>query len=120
MLTASPHESSRHTSTSSSYRYDAVLAAIYAAVQQLNYQLAEDQRLEQSPSTILFGGGASLDSLGMANFIVMAEEKLHDTFGRRIDLTQDDPFSPMTGHFRTLQSLANYVSDVLLLQRDTL
>src|SRR5271170_2557489 len=89
---------------------DDVLRVIYESISDLNLQLPEDQRIRKSLSTVLFGAGGTLDSLGLANFIVIAEQKLEEAYGFRIDLTEDDPFSPTTGHFRTVNSLATYVS----------
>jgi acyl carrier protein len=91
---------------------DGVLRVIYESVSDLNLQLPVEQRIEKSLSTILFGGGGKLDSLGLANFIVITEQKLEERYGFRIDLTEDDPFSPTTGHFRTIDSLATYVSEL--------
>jgi acyl carrier protein len=91
---------------------DGVLRVIYESVSDLNLQLPVEQRIEKSLSTILFGGGGKLDSLGLANFIVLTEQKLEERYGFRIDLTEDDPFSPTTGHFRTIDSLATYVSEL--------
>lgn len=89
---------------------DGVLRVIYESVSDLNMQLPAEQRIEKSLSTILFGAGGKLDSLGLGNFIVITEQKLEERYGFRIDLTEDDPFSPTTGHFRTIDSLATYVS----------
>ena len=98
---------------------DGVLRVIYESVSDLNMQLPEEQRIEKSLSTILFGGGGKLDSLGLANFIVITEQKLEERYGFRIDLTEDDPFSPTTGHFRTIDSLATYVSQLAAKRPDT-
>jgi acyl carrier protein len=91
---------------------DAVLRVIYESVAELNMQLPAEQQIGKSLSTILFGGGGKLDSLGLANFIVITEQKLEECYGFRIDLTQDDPFSPTTGHFRNIESLATYVLEL--------
>jgi len=91
---------------------DGVLRVIYESVSDLNMQLPADRRIEKSLSTILFGWCGKLDSLGLANLIVIAEQKLEERYGFRIDLTEDDPFSPTTGHFRTIDSLATYVSEL--------
>ena len=92
--------------------FDNVLKVIYESISDLNLQLPQDRRLEQSANTVLFGAGTRLDSLGLGNFIVIAEQKLEEYFGFRFDLTEDDPFSPSTGHFRTVQSLAAYVCEL--------
>jgi acyl carrier protein len=86
---------------------------IYAAIAELNPQLAKEQQLQASLDTTLFGDGGKLDSLGLANLIVITEQKLEDHYGFRVDLMQNDPFSPGTGHFRTIRSLATHISDLL-------
>jgi len=89
---------------------DGVFNAIHAAISELNLQLPKSKRIEARPDTVLFGAEGQLDSLALANFIVMIERKLDDTFGVQIDLTQDDPFATENGHFRTIASLADYAS----------
>lgn len=46
---------------------------IYAAIAQLNPQLAKEQEMEASLDTMLFGSEGKLDSLGLANLIVITE-----------------------------------------------
>jgi acyl carrier protein len=104
----------REAAAVDSSRLDRVLKVIYESVSELNLQLQEGQRIEKSPATVLFGSGGKLDSLALANFIVITEQKLEESFGCRVDLTKDDPFSPATGHFGTIRSLATYVSELAL------
>jgi acyl carrier protein len=89
--------------------YQAVLSTIYQALADLNFQL-QKRRIELHPETKLFGPEGELDSMELCNFIIIAEEKLKETFGIAFDLTQDDPFSPQIGHFKTVGSLATYVT----------
>jgi acyl carrier protein len=89
---------------------DRVVDIIYSSLSELNLQLPKDAQVEHSLSTVLFGAGGRLDSLALANFIVIAEQKLEGSFGFQINLTQDDPFSSETGHFRTVQSLVSYTA----------
>ena len=98
---------------------DDVLRVIYDSISDLNLQLPEDQRIRKSLSTVLFGAGGTLDSLRLANFIVIAEQKLEESYGFRVDLTEDDPFSPTTGHFRTVESLATYVTSLAARRPDS-
>jgi acyl carrier protein len=86
-----------------------VVSVTYSALSELNLQLPKSGRVEQSVSTVLFGEGGKLDSLALANFIVIVEVKLEAAFGCQFDL-QDDPFSSETGHFLTVQSLVDYIS----------
>jgi acyl carrier protein len=92
------------------------VSVIYSALSELNLQLPRGMRVENSLNTILFGAGGVLDSLALANLIVILEAKLEAAFGFQFDLTQDDPFSPETGHFQTVQSLVDYVSGLVQLR----
>jgi acyl carrier protein len=95
---------------------DRSVSGIYSALSELNLQLPRGMRVENSLNTVLFGAGSVLDSLALANLIVILEAKLETAFGFQIDLTQDDPFSPETGHFQTVQSLVDYVSGLVQLR----
>ena len=104
------------TAIESSSSLDRVVTVIYSALSELNLQLPKDGRVEKSLNTVLFGDGGGFDSLALANFIVIVEAKLGKFFGFQFDLTQDDPFSPGTGHFQTVQSLADYISGLVQLR----
>ena len=102
-----PIESASPTTSDSRNR---IVRVIYCALSELNLQLPKGNQVEQSLSTVLFGPEGRLDSVALANFIVIAETKLEESLGFHIDLTQDDPFSPGTGHFQTVGSLVSYIS----------
>jgi len=110
--TKSLESSVKEPSTSRMSQLDDVLRIIYESISDLNLQLPAEKQIAKSLSTILFGGGGKLDSLGLANFIVITEQKLEECYGFRIDLTADDPFSPTTGHFRSIRSLAAYILEL--------
>jgi acyl carrier protein len=100
------------TSTNGGSKLTDVLNVIYESISDLNVQLPAERRIDKSPASVLFGEGGTLDSLGLSNFIVITEQKLQEFFGFSVDLTDDDPFSPTTGHFRTVHSLASYVCEL--------
>lgn len=93
-----------------SNRLDSAFNAIYAAIAELNLQMPKNRQIQPRPETALFGEKGQLDSLALANFIVITEQKLEESFGVQLDLTQDDPFSGQNGYFRTIESLAQYIS----------
>ena len=104
---------SHQVATECSSSVDRAVSVIYSALSELNLQLPKSGRVEKCVSTVLFGAGGKLDSLALANFIVIVEAKLEAAFGFAFDLTQDDPFSSETGHFQTVQSLADYISSLV-------
>ena len=73
------------------------MSVIYSALSELNLQLSEGEKVEQSLSTVLFGAGGRLDSLALA---MIVEGKLKTAFEFQFDHTQDDPFSSGTGHWQ--------------------
>lgn len=94
-------------------KFGDAVKVIYGAIAQLTPQLPKEQQLQPSLDTALFGSEGKLDSLGLANLIVIMEQKLEERYGIKIDLTQDDPFSLGNGHFRNISSLATYIFDLV-------
>ena len=103
----------KNLATESPSRSNDVLTLLYAAIAETNLQLPKEHRIVPSKDTALFGDGGNLDSLVLANLIVVTEQKIEERFGLKVDLTADDPFSPLTGHFRTVGSLAAYISSLV-------
>ena len=75
-----------------------ILHTIFGAVDEVNQTLAEEQRLEKSPGTLLAGDNGSLDSLGMINFIVEVEGRVQKDFNLALNLVEalDSPEEPMS------------------------
>jgi acyl carrier protein len=94
-------------------KFEEAVKVIYSAIAQLNPQLQKERQLQPSLNTALFGSEGKLDSLGVANLIVIVEQKLEEVYGFKVDLTQDDPFSLGNGHFRNISSLATYIFDLV-------
>lgn len=87
-----------------------ILAIVCSALDETNQQLPLHRRVKPSLDSVLFGNGGTLDSLALGNFIVLLEHKLESYSGVSLDLTQDDPFSLATGHFRSVHSLTEYIT----------
>ena len=91
----------------------ASLQLIRAAIAELNPQLPKEQQLEGSAGTPIYGNNGKLDSLGMANLIVILEQKIEEHYGFRVDLMQDDTISLGGEHFKTVNSLDLYISRIV-------
>jgi acyl carrier protein len=86
-----------------------VTSIIYAAIDELNEQLAEENRLARSPETPLFGSAGSLDSIGFINLIVLVEEKCQDEF--RVCMSLPDTLATTEGNpLQTVGSFIDYMS----------
>ena len=89
------------------------LELIYEAIDEVNEQLPPGSGLTKSPETVLFGKAAQLDSLGLVNLIVATEQRLNETLGVALTLASEKAFSMKNCPFRTVGSLAEYVTALL-------
>jgi hypothetical protein len=89
------------------------MESIYQAIDETNLQLPPGRQLAKSPETLLFGKGAVLDSLGLVNFVVTAEQRLDEIFGVPLTLANEKAFSMKNSPFRTVGSLAEYATSLV-------
>ncbi|MGH9689040.1 MAG: acyl carrier protein [Candidatus Acidiferrales bacterium] len=90
-----------------------ILDVLFATVDELNKELPPEQRLIKSKDAVLFGQSGKLDSLGLVNFIVTAEQRLQDRFEVTISLADERAMSQEKSPFRTLATMADYVQTLL-------
>jgi acyl carrier protein len=90
-----------------------VLECVYAAVDEANLDRAGEPPIEKSPETPIFGTADALDSLGLINFIVAAEESVERAFGAQVVLGDDRALSAEPSPFRSIGALVEYVAEVL-------
>ena len=90
-----------------------ILEGIYAAIDEVNEQLPEDQNLEKSLETVLLGSSGKLESVNLVNLLVAIEENIEETFGIPISITDERAVSEKNSPFRTVSSLADYVETIL-------
>ena len=85
---------------------EAVVQCVYRALDDLNETRAPDQRVAKSPQATLLG---TLDSMGLVNLIVMAEERLLDDLGVGIDLADQDAAQAPTNPLTTVETFVDYI-----------
>jgi acyl carrier protein len=90
-----------------------ILEAIYAAIEELNLQLPQEQRLQASPETVLFGEAGPLDSLGLVNLIVLVEQKVEEHTGVAVALANDEALSLSDSPFQSVDRLTTYIGCLL-------
>lgn len=95
---------------------DEIIQAIYRAVGDINQQLPTELQMDKSIDTVLFGRSGKLDSLGLVNLIVAVEEGIEEEFGVTITLADEKAMSQKSSPFKTIGTLAGYIS--LLLQEN--
>jgi hypothetical protein len=96
---------------------DAVHTIIFQALTNINEERDSDDQLDISPSTVLFGADAVLDSLSLVSVIVDVEAAVSEASGRDVVLTDDRAMSQEVSPFSDVKSLSGYI--LLLLSEPT-
>ena len=86
---------------------------VFAAVDEVNKQLRKAERLDKSQETVVSGDGSRLDSLGLVNLIVAAEQQIEQQYGVAITLADESILSQEQDPFRTLGSLTEHIHTLL-------
>ncbi len=92
---------------------DKIVSALYEAIDEINEFRPQGQRLEKALDTRLFGAGGVLDSIGLVSFIVAVEQRIAEVFGTSITLADERALSQRNSPFRSIGSLADYISKLL-------
>lgn len=87
-------------------------SALLAAVEDTNAVLPPDMQLSTSAEAVLFGLGGKLDSLGLVNFVLAAEERLADA-GLSVSLTDERAMSQKRSPFRSIRTLSQFVQELI-------
>lgn len=93
-----------------------IAASICRAIELLNEQLPEGDRLATSPEAPLHGGAGPLDSLGLINLIWNVEQAIEEDFGVTVALTSEQAFAKFgrgEDPFRRLDLLIDYVARIV-------
>jgi acyl carrier protein len=89
---------------------DEVLNLVYRVIDTTNRHLPPGKAIVKSPDAVLFGDAGNLDSLGLVNLIVNLEDEIHTSLGVPILLADEKAMSQTKSPFRTVASLAEYLS----------
>jgi len=90
-----------------------IIQIIFEAIDEINEQLPEKQRLTKAIDTVLYGEFGTLDSLGLVNLVVATEQMLEETLDVSLTLTSEKAISQKNSPFRTVRTLAEYISKLL-------
>ncbi|PTE23460.1 hypothetical protein FAZ78_07540 [Cereibacter changlensis] len=91
---------------------DRMLASLQNAVAELNLSLPPDRQISDDPDAVLYGEGSPLDSLGLVNFVMTAEQHIGDDTGADIVLASESAMSRKRSPYRSLRSLADYATEI--------
>ena len=88
---------------------DDVQAIVLGALNEINDELDDDEKIDVSPQTRLFGSDAVLDSLSLVSVIVAVEAAVADASGRDVVLTDDRAMSEEVSPFTDVGTLTAYI-----------
>ncbi len=89
-----------------------VREVVVEAIQNANLARESDQQLSTDAEAVLFGRGSPLDSLGLVALLIDIEEALAGR-GTFVTLTSERAMSRSRNPFRTVSSLATYISGLV-------
>lgn len=86
---------------------------IYDAIDEINHDLNEEEKIAKTDDTALFGTGDSLDSLQLVNLITIVEQRLEEETGDFISLADERAMSMDQSPFKTIGTLEQYITSLL-------
>jgi acyl carrier protein len=87
-----------------------VTKLVYDTIDEVNPTLAPDRQVEKAPSTVLFGEGAMIDSLGLVSIVVGVEQRVIEELDANITIVNEKAMSLRNSPFRTIGVFADYVT----------
>jgi D-alanine--poly(phosphoribitol) ligase subunit 2 len=85
---------------------------LYPCVDEAVSTIESAANLQKNPGAVLFGAD-SLDSLGIVRFIILVEEKIEDETDLALTLANEKAMSRKNSPFKTLQTLADYIQELM-------
>ena len=86
---------------------------ILGALNDVNEEQPEDERIEVGPNTPLFGPNAQIDSLALVSVIVDVETALNVDHDLPISLTDDRAMTREISPFDDVQTLKDYIVELV-------
>jgi acyl carrier protein len=95
-----------------------IIQTIYGVVDEVNLQQPDNGQLEKSLDTVLFGQNGKLDSLGLVNFVVAAEQNIEEALSVSVSVSDERAMSQKNSPFRTIGTLVDYICILLREAKD--
>jgi len=86
---------------------------IKMAIEELNEQLDEDQKLEYSEEIRLIGNQSKIDSMDFVTLITIIEELIADELKKEIHIVSDKAFSRERSPFDSIGTLIKFIVELM-------
>jgi len=89
------------------------LEIVYAAIDGVNEQLEDDEKIIKALGTLIFGSEGGVDSLTIVNLVVAVEEEIHVRSGKSVTLVDEEVLAKDVGPFHSVETLAAHVESLM-------
>lgn len=86
---------------------------VFNSIKEMNSELSEKQKIQQSRQTVLFGKGGILDSLSLVNLIIIIEQNINEELDISITIADERAMSQKNSPFKTVGTLSDYINTLL-------
>lgn len=92
---------------------DKIQEIIKEAIDELNEQLDDENKILYNDETRFVGSHACIDSMGFVTFISIIEGLITDKLNKSIQLVNEKAFSQKHSPFYSIQTLTDYIQELL-------
>ena len=93
-----------------------VVEAVFRALDEVNQMRPQDNKITKSLDTVLLGSSGVLDSLGLVNFIVEAEQQVEDKFGVAVNLADQRDLGSDQNSIHSIGELVDYIASLVTVE----
>lgn len=83
------------------------------AIEELNEQLDDDEKIEYSDSTRFIGSQASISSISFVTLVSIIEELIEDKLDKTIHLVNEKAFSSKRSPFYSIETMTEYIEELI-------
>jgi len=83
------------------------------AIDELNEQLDDEEKIVCNDETRFIGSKACIDSITFVTLISIIEEMVEDKFDKSIHLVNEKAFSSKNSPFYSVETFTNYIDELL-------
>ena len=94
---------------------DRLAELVHRAVDQVNeeLELGDRMKISSDSAAVLYGSGATIDSITLVSLVVAVEESVRRELGLSVTLANEKAMSMKRSPFLTLESLIDYLGTVV-------
>jgi len=89
------------------------LDILYSAIDELNEQLEEDERVVKALDSPILGSDDGLDSLSVVNLVVAIEQEIMSQTGQSVVLVDEKAMESDAHPFRDVKALAAHIERLI-------